>query len=101
MLEFPKENKGKNKKNQTAAAATTNPFLKQMENDLRELISCVAKLKRTDDVYLRPERYESLYPCFHSSSLYFQDKKEKELDGAGKRRKTSQSEDVSSTTTKV
>lgn len=72
-----------------------------MENDLRELISCVAKLKRADDIYLRPERYESLYPCFHSSSLYFQDKKEKELDGAGKRRKTSQSEDVSSTTTKV
>lgn len=30
-------------------------------------------------------------------SFCFQDKKEKELDGAGKRRKTSQSEDVSIT----
>lgn len=64
MLEIPKENKGKSKQTE---AATTNPFLKQMENDLRELISCVAKLKRTDDIFLRLEIYKSLYPCFPSS----------------------------------
>lgn len=58
--------------------------------------------KYADDIYLRPERYEDPYLCFYfSSSFHFQDKKEKELDGAGKRRKTSQSEDVSITVKKV
>lgn len=58
----------------------------------------------TDDIYLRTERYENPYlwfVVFFSSSFHFQDKKEKELDGAGKRRKTSQSEDVSITVRKV
>lgn len=37
-----------------------NP-IKQMENEPRELINCVAKLKCTDDIFLRPERYENPY----------------------------------------